>query len=44
MNLQNRKRLTDFENKFTVTKGEAWARGMDWAFGLANAHFYIWNG
>ena len=32
--LQNRKRLTDFENKLTVTKGNRWAEGMDWWLGI----------
>ena len=27
--LQNRNRLTDFENKFMVTKGERWAGGIN---------------
>ena len=29
---QNRNRLTDFENKFTVTKGESWERGINQEF------------
>ena len=32
--LQNRNRLTDFENKLTVTKGNRWAEGMDWWLGI----------
>ena len=30
--LQNRNKLTDFENKFVVTKGDR--RGMAWGFGM----------
>ena len=32
--LQNRKRLTDFENKLMVTKGDRWEGRMDWEFGI----------
>ena len=32
--LQNRKRLTDLENKLMVTVGERWERGIDWEFGI----------
>ena len=28
--LQNRNRLTDTENKLTVTKGKTWGEGMNW--------------
>ena len=31
--LQNRNRLTDFENKFMVTKGDRFRGGRDWRFG-----------
>ena len=30
--LQNRNRLTDFENKLLVTKGERWWEGIDWVW------------
>ena len=44
MNLvPNRNRPTDFENKLIVTKGKYGRRGIDWVFGLANAHFCMWN-
>ena len=32
--LQNRNRLTDFENKLVVTEGERLGRGMGWGCGI----------
>ena len=34
MNLFTKQRLTDFENKLTVTKGELLAGKIDWEFGI----------
>ena len=34
MNLQNRNRLTDIENKLMVTKGERVGGGVNWEFGF----------
>ena len=34
MNLLNRHRLTDFENKLTVTKGNRLYERMNWRFGI----------
>ena len=31
---QNRKRLTDSENEFMVTRGMGWGRGIDWELGV----------
>ena len=33
--LQNRNRLTDFENKLVVTKGDRCEEGMKWGFGIS---------
>ena len=33
MDLQNRNRLTDIENRLGVAKGEQGGRGVDWEFG-----------
>ena len=41
--MQNRNRLTDFENKLMVTKGDRCRGQMDWGLGLAYAHRGIWN-
>ena len=38
--LQNRKRLTDMENKFMVTKGETWGLGSEKS-GTSNLPLYI---
>ena len=43
MNLPNRKRITDFENKLMVTKGNRWYGGRNWEFGLAHAHCGVRN-
>ena len=34
MNLQNRNRSIDMENRLAVDKGEGRGRGMDWEFGV----------
>ena len=34
MNLQNRNRSIDMENRLAVDKGEGRGRGMDWEFGI----------
>ena len=42
MNLQNRNRLTDIENKLTVTKWERGGREIgNWE--LTDTHYYIQN-
>ena len=38
--LQNRKRLTDKENRLSIAKGEGRGRGMDGEFGLVDANDY----
>ena len=42
--LQNRNRLTDFKNKFMVTKGERQGEGWIGGLGLIHAHYCIRNG
>ena len=44
MNLENRNRLTDIENKLMVTKGKNWAGGMDWehAIGICTLLYMEW--
>ena len=43
MNLfTNRNRLTDFENKFMVAKGEMWGGGKNLELGT-NTCYYMWN-
>ena len=39
MNLWNRNRLTDIENRLVVTKGEGGGGGMEWE--LVYANYYI---
>ena len=34
MNLQNRSRLTDLENKLMISKAEGWERGIVREFGI----------
>ena len=41
--LQNRKRLTDFENKLMVIKGCSMGEGWTGGWGLAHAHRGIHN-
>ena len=49
MNLQNRNRLTDFENKFMVTKGKRWGggsirrSGLTYTYTYAYAYTYIYT-
>ena len=42
MNLQNRNKLTDFENKLMVTKGERWGGGSIRRFGLTYTYTYAY--
>ena len=42
INLPNKNRLTDFKNKFTITKGDedrGWTGGLEMAY----THYCIWN-
>ena len=38
--LQNRNRLTNFENKFMANKGNRWGWGKEWTRGLELAYAY----
>ena len=44
IHLQNRKRLTDTENRLWLPRGWAvWGRGMDWEFGVSGCGVFIVN-
>ena len=44
IHLQNRKRLTDTENRLWLPRGWAvWGRGMDWEFGVSGCGVFIFN-